>query len=248
MVLEILFNLTKDSNQDKPLVLLATNFFSNSLLSCGMLSLQCISNQGVKHFVDLLRKLCGSSTEENKGIICGWELLLPSATSLVEAGIKFKRGTSESILDIKFIDGVLEIPPIVIQDVTEAIFRNLISYEQCHPKCEDRIISYAVLLDSLINTSKDIDILCDNQIIFNSLNPEVAAQLFNKLYHDTYVKDYYYTGLCMQVNNFCQRRWPRLRAMLVRNYFDTPLAIISTLAATILLIMTFLQTFYTMKN
>jgi hypothetical protein len=156
MVLEILFNLTKDSNQDKPLVLLATNFVSNSLLSYGMLSLQCISNQGVKHFVDLLRKLCGSSTEENKGIICRWELLLPSATSLVEAGIKFKRGTSESILDIKFIDGVLEIPPIVIQDVTEAIFRNLISYEQCHPKCEDRIISYAVFLDSLINTFKDI--------------------------------------------------------------------------------------------
>ena len=117
MVLEILFNLTKDSNQDKPLVLRAANFFRNSFLSYGMLSLQCISNQGVKHFVDLLRKLCGSSTEENKGIICGWKLL-PSATSLVEAGIKFKRGTSESIFDVKFTDGVLEIPPLMIHDVT----------------------------------------------------------------------------------------------------------------------------------
>jgi hypothetical protein len=44
--------------------------------------------------------------------------------------------------------------------------------------CDDRITSYAILLDSLINTAKDIDILCENEIIDNWLNPEDAAQLF----------------------------------------------------------------------
>jgi hypothetical protein len=139
------------------------------------------------------------STEEKKERILGWELL-PSATSLAEARIKFKMGISKSILDIKFIDGVLEIPPLVIHDTIETVFRNLISYEQCHPKYEARVTSYAMLLNNLIIIAKDMDILCENQIIINWLNHEDAAQLFNKLYHNTFVKHYYYTKLCEQVN------------------------------------------------
>jgi hypothetical protein len=298
MVLEILFNLTKDSSDENPLILLATNFFVDAYLSYRMppqneviniqgvkhfvdlfrklstLSstdprpVQCINIKCIKHFVDLFRKLSTLSStlfrklktlssilltssiiEENqeRPRECNWKLV-SSATSLVEAGIKFKRSTSsENILDIKFIDGVLEIPPLVIHDLTETIFRNLISYEQCCPICEDRITSYAVLLDNLINTAKDIDILCENKIIENWLNPEDAAQLFNKLYLDTSV-NYYYTGLSRQVNNFCQRRWPRWRGTLVRNYFNTPWAILSTLAAVILLILTLVQTVYAVKK
>jgi len=249
MVLEILFGLTKDSNRhNKPLIQLATGFFRSSVLSYRMLPLdQLISMKGIMHFVDLFRKLSASSFEKKKERIQGWEPL-PSATSLVEAGIKFKRGSSESILDVKFIDGVLEIPPLLIHDVTETVFRNLISYEQCLPNCEGRITSYAILLDNLIVTSKDMDILCKNQIIDNWLNPKDAAQLFNKLYHDANLSEYYYTNLCKQVNSFCQRRRPRWRAVLMHNYFNTPWAVLSTLAAVCLLILTFLQTLYTMKN
>jgi hypothetical protein len=170
--------------------------------------------QGIKHIVDLDRKLSTLSIEDKKKRIGGWELM-PSATSLMEAGIKYKRSTSsENILDIKFIDGVLEIPPLVIRDVTETSFRNLISYEQCYPKCEAWITSYAILLNGLINTAKDMDILCENKIIENWLNPKDAAQLFNKLYHNTYV-NYCYTDLCRQVNTFCQHRWPKWRGTLI---------------------------------
>jgi hypothetical protein len=246
MVLEILFDLTKDSNRDMPLCQLVANFFHYHFLSYRILpppQVQMINLKDIKHFVDLFRKLSTlSSVEEKKERMQGWELL-PSATRLVKAGIKFKRGTSACILDIKFIDGVLEIPPIVIHDITETVFRNLISYEQCHPKCEARVTSYVMFLDNLILTTKDMDILCDNQIIVNWLNHEDAAQLFNQLYHDTYVKDYYYQNICHDVNSFCRRRWPRWRAVLVHNYFNTPWAILSTLAAFILLILTLLQTF-----
>jgi hypothetical protein len=247
MVLDILFDLTNHSNRNEmPLSLLAVEFFNTTFLSYRMLpqQIQTYTNiQGIEHIVDLDRKLSTFSIEDKEDRTKGW-VLLPSATSLVEAGIKFKRGTSsENILDIKFIDGVLEIPPLAIHDVTETAFRNLISYEQCYPKCEARITSYAVLLDSLINTAKDMDILCENKIIENWLNPEDAAQLFNKLYLDTYVH-YCYTDLCRQVNSFCQRRWPRWRGALVRNYFNTPWAILSTLAAVILLILTLVQTWY----
>jgi hypothetical protein len=219
----------------------------SSPVEAGKNNIQCY-----EHIVDLKRNLLTSSNIEDKEervLSDQWELL-PSATSLVEAGIKFKRGTrlsSENILDIKFNDGVLEIPPLVIHDVTETAFRNLISYEQCYPKCKTRITSYAVLLDSLINTAKDMDILCENKIIENWLNPEDAAQLFNKLYLDTAV-DYCYTDLCRQVNIFCRNCLPRCRAELVGKYFNTPWAGLSTSAAVILLILTFVQTWYSIKS
>ena len=101
-----------------------------------------------------------------------------------------------------------------------------------------------MLLDNLINTAKDVDILCENKIIKNWLNPEDADPFFNKLYYNAKVNEIYYQSLCEKVNEYCNRRWPRWRAMLVRNYFNTPWAILSTAAAVILLILTFVQTWY----
>lgn len=177
----------------------------------------------------------------------GWQHM-PCATSLVEAGIKFRRVESKSILDIKFKDGVLEIPPLPIEEATETVFRNLISFEQCYPDCEARFTSYAVLIDNLINTAKDVDILCENKIIDNWLNPQDAVPFFNKLYHNTFCPKYYYQSLSREVNRYCQRRWPSWRAALVRNYFHTPWAIFSAMAAVILLILSLLQTVYSMKK
>ncbi|KAB9160685.1 hypothetical protein FH972_026988 [Carpinus fangiana] len=253
MVLEILFNLTiLDSNRDDPLILLATGFLNDSFLSYVTCHpVQSIMNiKGIKHLVDLLRKLSTLSTEENEEKeerISRWQSL-PSATSLVEAGIIFKRGASRSILDVKFIDGVLEIPPLPIHKTTETIFRNLINYEQCHPKCEARVTSYVVLLDSLIDTANDMNILYENHIINHKLNPQDSSQFFNKLYNGTYVNHYYYKNLSQQVNDFCRCRFPRWSAVLVRNYFNTPWSVLSALATTILLIMTFLQTMYDIKK
>ncbi|XP_040999479.1 uncharacterized protein LOC121245471 [Juglans microcarpa x Juglans regia] len=173
---------------------------------------------------------------------------MPSATALVEAGIKLVKGTSESILDIEFNDGILKIPPLFSQETTETVFRNLISFEQCYPNCESRLSSYAVLIGNLINTRKDMDLLCENEIIDSWLNRKDAVQFFNKLYHNSYLKTFYYGRLCKKVNGYCQRRWPRWRAVLVRNYFSTPWAMLSTLAAIILLILSFLQTLYTIKR
>jgi len=93
---------------------------------------ECVNIQCIKHFVDLFRKLSTksrtlfkklssstslirkfstlstslfwiSSVKRKKERRRGWEFL-PSATRLVESGIKFKRGTSKSILDLKFND------------------------------------------------------------------------------------------------------------------------------------------------
>lgn len=268
MVLELLFNKTNYPGHQKTLIELATSFFANMFSSD--LPFPNDSVQDVKHIPDLLRKLLISTYrgEEEGGL--EWKLmpewlvstiirenhkkdrlhnwkLVPSATMLLDAGIKFKRGSSDKcILDIKFNNGTLEIPPILIHQTTETAFRNLISFEQCY-RCEARITSYAIFLDNLINTPADMEKLCERNIVDNLLNPEEATKIFNKLYQDTYMGKFHYEDLGLQVNRFCQNKWPRWRAALVRNYFGTPWIVLSTLGALIILILTFLQTYYTIE-
>ncbi|KAF5480184.1 hypothetical protein F2P56_000950 [Juglans regia] len=160
---------------------------------------------------------------------------IPSARILEEGGIKFQRVKSSSILDIQLRnDHVLEIPPLLIQETTEVVFRNLISYEQCLPGCRPVITSYAILFNNLIKTAKDVNILIENGIIHNWLNLEDATQFFNKLYVDTYVKGYFYFQLSQEINLHCRNPWPKLRTFLVRNYLYTPMGISSQIAAVVL--------------
>uniref|UniRef100_A0A6M2F8E1 Uncharacterized protein n=1 Tax=Populus davidiana TaxID=266767 RepID=A0A6M2F8E1_9ROSI len=241
-VLEHLFRMTAEPGNATTLAQLALQFFRN-IFSFHPPSI-VPPYQGQKHLLDLLRNwLVLSSGEEEDGGT-GWEPM-PSVTNLVDAGIKLKVGKSSSILDIKFQNGFLEIPPLLIQETTEVIIRNLISHEQCSPKCTDRITSYAILLDNLINTTKDMETFTSSGIIDNWLNPDEATQFFNKLYQDAYLKKYYYLKLCQEVNRYCQRRFPRWRALLMSNYFGTPWAIVSLFAAATLLILTIVQTIFT---
>jgi hypothetical protein len=77
------------------------------------------------------------------------------------------------------------------------------------------------------------------------LNPDEATQFFNKLYQDAYLKKYYYLKLCQEMNRYCQRRWPGWGALLMSKYLGTPWAIVSIFAAATLLILTIVQTVFT---
>ncbi|KAK6267178.1 hypothetical protein QUC31_018015, partial [Theobroma cacao] len=172
----------------------------------------------------------------------GWQPI-HSVTRLKEAGVKFVKVESNRILDIKFKNGSLEIPSLLIQETTETILRNLIAYEQCLPNCRPIFTCYAKLLDNLIDTTNDMDILCKKEIFDNWLSPEDATQFFNKLYNDTYVKEFYYSKLCDDLNRHCKRGWPRWRAYYVQNYFTKPWAIAAQIYAVIMFVLTLWQTY-----
>ncbi|PON95338.1 hypothetical protein TorRG33x02_088600 [Trema orientale] len=246
LVLDTLFQLTKDTSIDKKtLVQLAIEFFGN-IFSTTQPPVQphdLDKLKGTKHILDLLRSslVCFSNMYNAK---IPWKPM-PSASRLKEAGVKFKKAKdSKSILDIKFSNGVLEIPPLLIEETTEPIFRNLICLEQCCPGYEAAITSYAILMDNLINTTTDMDILCDSGVVQNWLNVEDATKFFNQLYTDTYVKENYYLLLAAQVNRHCKRHWPRYRTVLMRDYFNHPWALTSVIVAAFLVVCTFLQTYY----
>ncbi|KAK3205780.1 hypothetical protein Dsin_019826 [Dipteronia sinensis] len=58
--------------------------------------------------------------------------LIPSAKKLHLAGIEFKPRRTNCFLDVKFGNGVLEIPPLTIDDFTSSVFLNIVAFEQCY--------------------------------------------------------------------------------------------------------------------
>ncbi|KAK0590710.1 hypothetical protein LWI29_030701 [Acer saccharum] len=248
LVLERLYNMIMVPPK-KNLIQLALNFFSNMFSSHKpTIEPNKFANDEIKHILDLLRlSLILPLDLLNRAEYTGWQPF-PSARKIKGSGIKFKKVASETILDIRFNNGVLEIPPLLVQETTEPIFRNLISLEQCLPNCPPFITAYAKLMDNVIDTTEDVEILCENDVLDNWLNPRDATQFFNKLHNDAYVKTFYYPDVCYQVNKYSKRWWPKWRYFYTQNYFTRPWVIVSQIVAAIFLILGVLQTFYTIAS
>ncbi|XVE84135.1 hypothetical protein DITRI_Ditri16bG0145300 [Diplodiscus trichospermus] len=246
-VLQNLFDQTKLPSQTQSLIELTLRFFATIFTSYPpepkKIAGIC-SGKDIKHILDLLRlSQVLPSQEFKKDLGSKWEPI-SSLTTLQEAGVKFEKAKlPDSILDIKFTNGCLKIPSLLIQETTNTILRNLIAYEQCLPQCQPIFTCYAKLLDNLIDTPNDIDILCKKKIYDNWLSPEDAAQFFNKLYNDTYIKDIYYWKLCADLNEYCKRWWPEWRAHYVHNYFSKPWAIAAQIYAVIMFVLTFWEAY-----
>jgi hypothetical protein len=85
------------------------------------------------HFVDLLSTFCLPQSQRLHERNPGKQVInLYNASQLDEVGVKFKVGSSECVFNLKFTNGVLEIPCLRIDDNIKSIFRNLVALEQCH--------------------------------------------------------------------------------------------------------------------
>ncbi|KAJ8764450.1 hypothetical protein K2173_006190 [Erythroxylum novogranatense] len=169
------------------------------------------------------------------------------ATELKDSGIKFKEGKADRFWDIKFENGVLWIPRLEIDDGTKSFFLNLITFEQCHFGFDNYITSYVFFMDNLINSPMDVAHLHSCGIIEHWLGSDSeVADLFNRLGHEVVldIDNNYLSQLSADVNNYHNRRWNTWKATLKHRYFNNPWAIISVIAAVVLLLLTFTQTFF----
>ncbi|AES74627.1 hypothetical protein MtrunA17_Chr6g0452161 [Medicago truncatula] len=209
----------------------------------------------IMHFTDLIRifhlqlpieiRPSNNATDERM-------IHLPSATELLEAGVRFKVSTkSKCLLDLRFSKsgGVLEIPQLTVDDRTEILFRNMVALEQCHYPYESYITDYVAVLDYLINTGKDVDILVPNKILENWLgDSDSVANLFTGLCKNvTHCNSSpHFTILCEDLKDFCRNPWPKFKYSLIgtlrRDYCSTPWKAGASFAGILLLILTIIQT------
>ncbi|KAJ4807185.1 hypothetical protein LUZ62_019751 [Rhynchospora pubera] len=176
---------------------------------------------------------------------------IPCVTELHEAGVKFRRKIQpRDMFDISFQHGTMEMPFLGIDDMEKILLWNMVAFEQSQPyefESERILSSYLALMDSLINTEKDAAILGRSGIFENYLhNDEQAANFFNqfsKIFLINY-SDHYFYGLYKDIKRYSESACNKSRAQLKHDYFSNPWSSISVVAASILLILTFIQTYY----
>ncbi|KAH7841553.1 hypothetical protein Vadar_031395 [Vaccinium darrowii] len=245
-VLEGLFNLAFPSSSGvSSFVSLSVYYFASiSLLNVTNIP-NHISNSQVKHFVDLLRLCHLPSVRRPQPPKTVSFMAIPTARDLREAGLSFRKGSSNNILDIEYAKGVIKIPRFDIQDSSEIVFRNLIAFEMCHYHNDSYIIDYVVFMDTLTDTVQDVDILVDNGIFENSLMDRASVTtFFHSLTSEVLWSShhFYYNRACQHVNAYCKVPWHKWKAIMKHDYFSTPWRIISIVAAIVLLVLTFIQT------
>ncbi|KAG7995595.1 hypothetical protein I3843_01G117900 [Carya illinoinensis] len=160
-----------------------------------------------------------------------------------EVGVKLKK---EEIF--KHFNGVLEISPLRIGDETETFLQNLIAYEQNDPyKVSNYVTDYMCFMDDLIDSPKDVELLRRKGIIENWLGEdEVVSTMVNKLGHHVFFSpnNIIYAKTSIDMNKHCAKRWNVWMAKLRHKYFNSPWALLSVLAAIILLGLAITQTVF----
>ncbi|KAL7133551.1 hypothetical protein ABFS83_12G148500 [Erythranthe nasuta] len=249
-VLQRLFDMTKmPSEQSGPsLSNLTLTFFNNALQR----SEEFVDKLGEitgKHLLDLLRSsFIPEGYREPKQTRYPNTHVIQCISKLRKAGIHLQPGTSENFLVVKFKNGVIEMPTIAIDDFMSSFLLNCVAYEQCHRHCSKHLTTYATLLDCLINTAKDVEYLCDKNILENYFGTDAEiARFINNMGKDvTFDIDMcYLTEEFNEVNNYYKNHWHVHVASFKYTYFSTPWSFISALAALVLLLLTVAQTYFT---
>ncbi|XP_016899978.1 UPF0481 protein At3g47200-like [Cucumis melo] len=200
-------------------------------------------------FLSFFRHLWNKKSDHKK-ISKQRRLSPPTITELFEAGVTIKAAEKENLcfMNISFKNGVLEIPPIVIEGTFEVVIRNVLAFEIFPAGNQKKYaIQYVTFLDDLISTEKDLCLLVKAGVITNDTggSDKEASELFNSLTKlVTTPLSSYFDDTSKALRVHCDGSWNKAKASLKHNYFNTPWAIISFFAAIFLIILTILQTIF----
>ncbi|XP_028074577.1 UPF0481 protein At3g47200-like [Camellia sinensis] len=155
----------------------------------------------------------------------GSSVVMPCASDLEYAGAMFKEGNKVEFCKPQspFHRAQFKIPTLALDDSVEPFLRNLIAYEQCCPGVPGYFTSYAILMDTLINTPKDVQVLEKAGIIRNYLGAsEDASDLFNNLCKGIVLGEFYFTETTKAAAYYSKSCWHDAMAHLRRRYFASP--------------------------
>ncbi|KNA18694.1 hypothetical protein SOVF_068360 [Spinacia oleracea] len=251
--LQSLYDFTCDDKQqigDFTLATLSLGFFNFTIQRPEKI-ISKFKDLKPKHLLDLLRSSFitreldpEDPSKENSAP----QHVIHSVSKLRQAGIHLRPGKSETFLAVKFKRGVIEMPKVTMDDFMSSLLANCVTYEQCHNGHSTYFTTYATFLDSLVNSAKDVEYLCDKNILENYFGTEAEIATFiNNLGKDVAfdIDQCYLANLFNDINTYHQNDCHVYWATLKYTYFNTPWSFISVVAAFVLLFLTILQTLYT---
>ncbi|KAJ8617598.1 hypothetical protein MRB53_013784 [Persea americana] len=111
------------------------------------------------------------------------EIVIPSVTELSNVGIKFCP-TKGGLNATKFDKGTatLFLPPIVMDENSDVVLRNLVSYESSVAPEIMALSRYIELMNGIIDTEEDVKLLKESGIILNHLKGDMeVANMWNSM-------------------------------------------------------------------
>eukprot|EP01018_Ginkgo_biloba_P000773 Gb_11125 [translate_table: standard] len=167
---------------------------------------------------------------------------VPSVEELKNVGMKFRK-CEGGIGKIRFEGSTLYLPHFQVDDRSEVMLRNLMALEISNLEQHKPITRYAVFMNELIDTAKDVSILKKYETMTNKLgSDEDAAKLWNSITNSTESPTFDpIDEAAKQVKNYYKRDWEILWARFRMIHCSEPWVAVSVVAATVLLLLTAIQ-------
>ncbi|KAF5206431.1 hypothetical protein FRX31_003984 [Thalictrum thalictroides] len=193
------------------------------------------------HLLDCLRMRLEGNCRPSKSEGEKYQLIR-SAKQLKAAGTVFKSSCKHFLAEISFQSGIIfaecSLPPIVVKNSTKSMLLNLAAYEMCPDASLYKVVtSYICLMDELINDADDVKVLSSKGILRNYLgSDQQLADLFNQM-PDKLAPDH---SIYCHVKQCLASHYEKKRIRFLNSWTS-----LGVTAATLALILTFVQTFFT---
>ncbi|KAK8706180.1 hypothetical protein V6N13_049755 [Hibiscus sabdariffa] len=144
--------------------------------------------------------------------------LIRSVTELRTSDIQFWPRRANRFTDINFKAGVLEFPPVTINDHFIAILINCMAFEHCSVRSSKDLTAYVSFMSSLIRHPTDSKSLCSNGIVSTFSNNDKTItdsfHLISRYISNLDIQDSYLSGTLKATESYYTRigrtwRWRR---------------------------------------
>ncbi|KAK4421641.1 hypothetical protein Salat_2114700 [Sesamum alatum] len=176
-----------------------------------------------------------------------------SAKNLKAKGIHFKPSSKKSLKDINFKSfafyGLLELPVWLVSNLSQVFFPNIIAYELCpNNPVGTTVISYVDFMKSLIDSPADVKELREKKILLTSFgSDEEVVRLFRELNTYGIESTYNFLDVEQRIQKHYYSKAKTWMAELIHTYFSSPWSFIAWFAGLWLLILTSVQTYFTIN-
>ncbi|KAL0433145.1 UNVERIFIED_CONTAM: hypothetical protein Slati_2648800 [Sesamum latifolium] len=176
-----------------------------------------------------------------------------SAKDLKAKGIHFKPSSKKSLKDINFKSfafyGLLELPVWFVSNLSQVFFPNMIAYELCpYSPVGMTVTSYVDFMKSLVDSPTDVKELREKKILLTSLgSDEEVVRLFRDLNTYGMTSTYSFLDVEQRIQKHYYSKGKTWMAELINTYFSSPWSFIAWVAGLLLLILTTVQTYFTIN-
>ncbi|XP_047964864.1 uncharacterized protein LOC125209307 [Salvia hispanica] len=176
-----------------------------------------------------------------------------SATDLKAKGVHFRR-SSNCLTDIKFFSfafyAELHLPFSYITYNSMVFFSNAIALEMSPEAGYSTygMTTYFTFMKTLIHNVNDIKVLREKGVLYSLLaTDEDVVALFKSIDTFGFAIEDYFTDVKERIEDHCNSKCRTWMAELINTKFKSPWTVMALAAASFLLCLTFLQTYYTIN-